>query len=106
MGLESRLRAVHNGACSSDSPLPASAAMATAKIDIVGPQEYPIVADLYSQIFRPPKTAEFFRRRFLGRYHGLVLLASLEGRPVGFFCGFELKPSVFFSWLYGVQPEC
>lgn len=80
--------------------------MATAKIDVVGPQEYPIVADLYSQIFRPPRNAEFFRRRYLGRYNQLVLLATLEEKPVGFFCGFELKPSVYFSWLYGVQPEC
>ena len=29
----------------------------------------------------------------------------LDERPVGFFLGFELKPSVFFSWLYGVLPE-
>ena len=25
--------------------------------------------------------------------------------PVGFFLGFELKPTVFFAWFYGVLPE-
>jgi GNAT superfamily N-acetyltransferase len=80
--------------------------MATAKIDIVGPPDIPMMADLYSEIFRPPQTAEFFRRRFLGRYNVLMLIASLDERPVGFFIGFELKPSVFFAWLYGVIPDC
>ena len=79
--------------------------MATAKIDIVGPQDLPVIVDLYSQIYRPPRDIEFFRRRFLGRYNALHLIATLDERPVGFFLGFELKPSVFFSWLYGVLPE-
>ncbi|HWB09499.1 MAG TPA: GNAT family N-acetyltransferase [Pirellulales bacterium] len=79
--------------------------MANAKIDIVGPDEIPLIAELYCQIYRPAKDTEFFRRRFLGRYNGLRLIASLDERPVGFFLGFELKPSVFFSWLYGVLPD-
>lgn len=79
--------------------------MATAKIDIVGQSEIPLVVDLYGQIFRPAHEAEFFRRRFLGRYNSLVMLASLDERPVGFFLGFELKPSTYFSWLFGVLPE-
>src|SRR6185436_8378573 len=36
--------------------------MADVKIDIVGPGEIPLVADLYNQIFRPSRDAAFFRR--------------------------------------------
>ena len=79
--------------------------MANAKIDIVGASEVPLLADLYGQIFRPTKNAEFFRRRFMGRYNVLTLIASLDERPVGFFAGFELKPTVYFAWLYGVLVE-
>lgn len=79
--------------------------MATARVDVVGPAEYELVANLYSQIYRPPKSVEFLRRRYLGRYNPLTLIASLDQRPIGFYCGFELKPSCFFSWLYGVLPD-
>jgi len=79
--------------------------MATAKIDVVGPEEIPLVANLYNQIYRPSRDAEFFRRRFLGRYNTLMMVASLDDQPVGFFTGFELKPGVFFSWLFGVLPD-
>jgi GNAT superfamily N-acetyltransferase len=79
--------------------------MATAKVEVVGLSEIPLIADLYGQIFRPTRDAEFFKRRFLGRYNPLLLVASLDDRPVGFFTGFELKPSMFFAWLYGVLPE-
>ena len=34
--------------------------MADAKIDIVGPGEIPLIADLYNQIFRPARDAAFF----------------------------------------------
>lgn len=80
--------------------------MATARIEIVGPSEIPRIAELYGQVYRPPRDAEFFRRRFLGRYNPLLLIATLGDKPVGFFVGFELKPSVFFSWLFGVIPDC
>ncbi|MGE0757984.1 MAG: N-acetyltransferase family protein [Pirellulaceae bacterium] len=80
--------------------------MANAKVDIVGPQELPLVAGLYNQVFRPAKDIDFFRRRFLGRYNPLILLASLDNRPVGFFVGFELKPGVYFAWLFGIAPDC
>jgi len=79
--------------------------MATAKIDVVGPEEIPLVANLYNQVYRPSRDVEFFRRRFLGRYNTLMLVASLDDHPVGFFSGFELKPGVFFSWLFGVLPD-
>jgi GNAT superfamily N-acetyltransferase len=80
--------------------------MATARIDVVGQEEIPLVAQLYGQVFRPAHEAEFFRRRFLGRYNPLLLIASMDQTPVGFFVGFELKPGVFFAWLYGVLPDC
>jgi GNAT superfamily N-acetyltransferase len=79
--------------------------MANAKIDIVGLAEIPTIVGLYNEIFRPHRDAEFFKRRFLGRYNQLLLVASLDERPVGFFLGFELKPSVYFAWLFGVSPE-
>lgn len=79
--------------------------MANAKIDIVGQTDIPLITELYSQIFRPVHDAEFFRRRFLGRYNPLILVASVDERAVGFFTGFELKPTVFFAWLYGVLPD-
>jgi GNAT superfamily N-acetyltransferase len=80
--------------------------MATARIDIVGSEGIPQIVELYAQIYRPAHEEAFFRRRFLGRYNELRLIASLDNRPVGFFLGFELKPTVYFSWLYGVLPDC
>ena len=79
--------------------------MADAIIDIVGPEELPDIVRLYNQIFRPMRDLESFRRRFLGRYNVLQLVARINERPVGFFLGFELKPAVFFAWFYGVLPE-
>lgn len=78
--------------------------MANTKIDIVGAAEIPTIANLYSSIFRPPHPPEFFERRFRGRYNVLLMIASIEQTPVGFFTGFELKPAVYFAWLYGVLP--
>lgn len=79
--------------------------MSTAEVVIVGPGELPLITDLYNEIFRPPRTLEFFRRRLLGRYNPLLLVANLDKRPVAFATGFELKPSVFFAWLLGVHPD-
>ncbi len=80
--------------------------MADASIELVGPNDVSDIVSLYNQIFRPPRDAESFQRRFQGRYNVLQLLARLGDRPVGFFLGFELKPTVFFGWFYGVIPEC
>lgn len=79
--------------------------MANAKVDVVGLGEIPTVVELYREVYRPAREADFFRRRFLGRYNPLLMVASLDDRPVGFLAGFELKPSVFFVWLIGVSPE-
>lgn len=79
--------------------------MADAVIDIASADDLPLIVELYNQIFRPSRTVESFRRRYLGRYNVLQLLAKVEGKPVGFFLGFELKPNTFFAWFYGVLPD-
>ena len=79
--------------------------MADAVIERVGPEELPVVAELYNQVFRPARDVESFRRRFRGRYNVLQLVARVNEQPVGFFLGFELKPDVFFTWFYGVLTE-
>jgi GNAT superfamily N-acetyltransferase len=79
--------------------------MADAIIERVGPEELPLIVQLYNQIFRPPRDLSSLQRRFRGRYNVLQLVARVDDRPVGFFLGFELKPLVFFAWFYGVLPE-
>jgi GNAT superfamily N-acetyltransferase len=79
--------------------------MADAIIDIVGQDDLPVIVDLYNQIYRPPRDLESFRRRFLGRYNVLQMIARVKDQPVGFFLGFELKPTAFFAWFYGVLPD-
>lgn len=79
--------------------------MADAIIELVGPEELPTIVHLYNQIFRPQRDLDTFRRRYRGRYNILQLLARVNDRPCGFFMGFELKPTVFFAWFYGVIPE-
>jgi GNAT superfamily N-acetyltransferase len=78
--------------------------MADAIIDIVGPEDLPLIVGLYNQIFRPHRDLESFQRRYLGRHNILQMVARVDDRPVGFTLGFELKPSVFFSWFCGVLP--
>ena len=79
--------------------------MAQADISVVTEQQLPVIVELYNQVFRPPEGEEYFRRRFQGRYNVLMLVASMDNSPVGFFVGFELKPNMFFAWLYGVMPD-
>ncbi|MEI7766042.1 MAG: GNAT family N-acetyltransferase [Phycisphaerae bacterium] len=79
--------------------------MAQAEISIITEQQLPMIVDLYNQVFRPTEKEDYFRRRFQGRYNVLVMLAALDGRPVGFTIGFELKPFVFYNWLTGVLPD-
>jgi len=76
-----------------------------AVIDVVGTEELPAIVELYNQIFRPARDIESFRRRYLGRYNVLQMLATVNDKPVGFFLGFELKPATFFAWFYGVLPD-
>ena len=79
--------------------------MADATIDVLGVDELPLIVEMYNQIFRPAKTIESFRRRYLGRHNVLQMVARVKDRPAGFFLGFELKPDTFFAWFYGVLPD-
>jgi GNAT superfamily N-acetyltransferase len=79
--------------------------MADAVIDIVGPEELPVIVRLYNQIFRPGRELASFQRRFVGRHNILQMVARMGDRPIGFFLGFELKPKIFFGWFYGVLPD-
>jgi len=79
--------------------------MADAVIDVVGVEELPLIVELFNKIFRPAKTLESFQRRYQGRHNVLQLVARINGQPVGFFLGFELKPDTYFAWFYGVLSE-
>lgn len=79
--------------------------MANVDIQRVGPGEYDLLARLYNEVLRPPVAADFFRRRFEHRAHALALVAQLEGKPVGFVCGYDLRPSTFYAWLCGVSSD-
>src|SRR5690349_23958050 len=77
-------------------------AVAQADIIIVDEKLLPQAVELYNSIFRPKREVDFFKRRFMGRYNALTLLAKMDDKPVGFWVGFELKPGMFYHWLGGV----
>ena len=52
--------------------------MADAVIDIVGPEELPVIVRLYNQLFRPARNEESFQRRYLGRHNVLQMVAETE----------------------------
>ncbi len=53
----------------------------------------------------PPRAGpRVFQAAFQGRCNVLMLIAAVDERPAGFFIGFELKPTVYFAWFYGVLP--
>jgi GNAT superfamily N-acetyltransferase len=79
--------------------------MADAIVEIVGQDDLPVIVDLYNQIYRPSRDVDSFHRRFRGRYNILQMIARIKDQPVGFFLGFELKPTAFFAWFYGVLPD-
>ena len=79
--------------------------MANANIVVVGPSEVELIVSLYNQVFAPARDVAFFERRFKSRSQLLNLIAEVDGRPVGFLCGLELKPNTWFTWLAGVLPD-
>ena len=79
--------------------------VAQAEIIVADEKLLPQAVELYNQIFRPKHDVDYFKRRFLGRYNILTLLARVGDRPVGFWIGFELKPSMFYHWLGAVVPD-
>ena len=79
--------------------------MAQADIIIADDKLLPQAVELYNSMFRPKKELDFLKRRFMGRYNILALIAQVERRPAGFWVGFELKPGMFYHWLGGVVPD-
>ncbi len=79
--------------------------VAQADIIIADEKLLPQAVDLYNAVFRPKREADFFKRRFMGRYNALTLLARMDDKPVGFWIGFELKPGMFYHWLGAVLPD-
>ncbi|MCK4872749.1 MAG: GNAT family N-acetyltransferase [Phycisphaerales bacterium] len=73
-------------------------------IDLIDPTDTDLLAHLYNQIFKPVKKPEFFTMRFGGRRKPLAMVARVGSDAVGFYTGFELKPSTHFGWLCGVVP--
>jgi GNAT superfamily N-acetyltransferase len=76
-----------------------------AEILIADDRLLPDAVEVYNQTFRPKRESDYFKRRFLGRYNCLTLLARVDERPVGFWTGFELKPGMFYHWLGAVLPD-
>ena len=56
--------------------------MAEAVIDVVGTDELPLIVELYNQIFRPARDIDSFRRRFLGRYNALQMIARVKDQAM------------------------
>ena len=79
--------------------------MADAKIIVISPAELGLIVDLYNQILVPPQDEAYFKRRFLGRHNVCLLVAMFDEEPVGFTIGFELMPTTYFCWLFGVVPD-
>ena len=79
--------------------------MADAVIDVLERDELPQLVELYNQVYRPTRTEETFRRRCLGRYNVLPMVARVKDRPVGFFLGYEQEPEVFVASTWGVLPD-
>ena len=57
--------------------------MADAIIELVGPEDLPVILKLYNQIFRPGRDLESFHRRYRGRYNVLQLVARLGDESRG-----------------------
>ena len=79
--------------------------MAQADIIIADEKLLPKAVELYNSMFRPKREVDFFKRRFMGRYNTLTLIARMDDKPVGFWIGFELKPGMFYHWLGAVVPD-
>jgi GNAT superfamily N-acetyltransferase len=84
--------------------------MAQAEIIIADDALLPEAVSLYNEVFRPSQDIAFFKRRLLGHYNPLVLIARVktdEGveRPVGLWVGYEDRPGVFRHWISAVHPD-
>jgi GNAT superfamily N-acetyltransferase len=75
--------------------------VAQADIDIADDKLLPLAVEVYNAIFRPKLEVDFFKRRFMGRYNSLTLIARMDNKRIGF----ELKPGMFYHWLGAVVPD-
>jgi GNAT superfamily N-acetyltransferase len=79
--------------------------VANADIIIADDKLLPQAVEVYNTCFRPKREVDFFKRRFMGRYNPLTLIARMDDKPVGFWIGFELKPGMFYHWLGAVLAD-
>lgn len=79
--------------------------MTDVEIDLINPEDTQLIAHLYNQVYHPGRTAESIARRLQGRANILCLAANITNDAVGFYVGFELKPSVHFAWTVGVTKD-
>ena len=82
--------------------------MMDAVIDVVGVEELPAIVELYNQIFRPQRDSESFRRRYLGRYNVLQMLASVKDQADRLFPRLRIETDDIFRLVLwrasGVSP--
>ena len=79
--------------------------MAQAEIIIADEALLPEAIDVYNEVFRPKQDLPFFKRRLLGHYNTLILIARVDERPVGMLVGYEERPGLYRHWLGAVHPE-
>ena len=79
--------------------------MAQAEIIIADDALLPEAVDIYNEVFRPKQDMAYFKRRLLGRYNTLVLIARVNERPVGMWVGYEDRPGLFTHWIGAVHPD-
>ena len=79
--------------------------MAQAEIIIADEALLPEAIDVYNEVFRPKQDLNFFKRRLLGHYNTLILIARVGDRPVGMLIGYEERPGLYRHWLGAVHPE-
>ena len=79
--------------------------MPQAEIIIADEALLPEAVDLYNEVFRPKQDIAFFKRRLLGHYNILMLIARVDDRPVGMLIGYEERPGLYRHWLGAVHPD-
>jgi len=79
--------------------------MADVVIDLIDPKDVKLLAHLYNQVYHPERSPESIARRLHCRANILSLAANIKNDAVGFYIGFELKPSVHYAWVVGVRKD-
>ena len=88
--------------------------MAQAEIIIADDALLPEAVEVHNRVFRPRQDVAYFKRRLLGHYNPLILIARLavddggdggDGQPVGLWIGYEERPGLFRHWLGAVDPD-